>query len=77
MDKILIEVRGGTIQRIAATKYMQIIIVDWDNIDAGDKAVNRRTIPDKIVKKGEFYQIFDETTPAEAEVREDLKRIHF
>jgi hypothetical protein len=72
MTRILIEVNGGVITRITSTAPIEIITVDWDNIQAGDGFVE--SVPDRIAKRGEFYQCFMENDPLETEIREDLKR---
>jgi hypothetical protein len=34
--KVLIEVSGGVVQAVAATPGVDVMLVDWDNIEAGD-----------------------------------------
>ena len=75
-SRILIEVSGGNIQRILATESYTVILIDHDNIEAGDHPVVV-TSPDEIVSKGEFYQAFcDESDPQIMEVRDELKKLH-
>ena len=76
MTNILIEVRGGNIQNILSTKDVRIIIIDYDNIEAGDSPVVE-TAPDQVLPKGTFYQAYcDESDPLTMEVRDELKRLH-
>jgi hypothetical protein len=71
--RILIEVEGGVITRIISTEPIEVITVDWDNIQAGDGFVESEQ--DHIAKKGEFYQYFtDASIPVEMEIRDELKR---
>jgi hypothetical protein len=73
MTRILIEVNGGMITNIISTAPIEIITVDWDNIQAGDGFVE--SVPDRIVKRGEFYQTFsDESDPLQMEIHDELKR---
>lgn len=53
MTKILIEVRGGNIVNIIATADLNIKIVDWDNIETDNSAL-------EIVAKAIKYQSPDE-----------------
>jgi len=76
MTNILIEVRGGNIQNIIASKDVKIIIIDYDNIEAGDSPVVE-TASDQILPKGTFYQTYcDESDPQAMEIRDELKRNH-
>jgi hypothetical protein len=36
MTKILVEVRGGCVQRVVSTSPAEVVILDWDGIKAGD-----------------------------------------
>jgi hypothetical protein len=36
MTQIVIQVRGGVVQHIATNTEAEIILIDWDNIEAGD-----------------------------------------
>ena len=72
--RILIEVSGGNIQRILATETCNIVIIDHDNIEAGDSPVVE-TFPDQTMIEGTFYQAFcDESDPQTMEVRDELKK---
>ena len=74
--RILIEVSGGNIQRILATETCNIVIIDHDNIEAGDPPVVE-TFPDKTIPEGKFYQEYtDENDPREVEIHDALKRLH-
>lgn len=75
--KIIIEVRGGTVQCISANRNCDIIIVDYDNIDNGESPVSGVLAQDATFQDGEAYQLFTEPGKQEEEVRDELKRIHF
>lgn len=76
MSKILIEISGGNIQRIISSLTLDVIIIDHDNIDAGDPPVVD-TLPDQTMIEGTFYQAFcDESDPRTMEIRDELKRLH-
>lgn len=73
MERILITVEGGTIQHIASTSEIDIIIVDYDNMEHGDKPVTTHE-PDTILQSGNFHELYtDITSPQDMEVRELLK----
>jgi hypothetical protein len=76
--RIFIEVSGGNIQRIVTNEDVDIVIVDHDNIDAGDKPdFSSFYAPDYITKTGEFYMLYsDENDPRDMEIRDELKRNH-
>lgn len=75
--RILIEISGGNIQRILASETCNVVIIDHDNADAGDKPVVE-TFPDGTMIPGTFYQAFsDESDPRAVEIRDELKRIKF
>ena len=74
--RILIEVSGGNIQRILATETCNVVIIDHDNIEAGDPPVVE-TFPDQTMIEGTFHEAFyDESDPQTMEVRDELKRLH-
>jgi hypothetical protein len=76
MSKILIEVSGGNIQRIISSLCLDVVIIDHDNIDAGDKPVVETT-PDQMMLEGTFHEAFtDESDPRTMEIRDELKRRH-
>jgi hypothetical protein len=44
--KIVIEVGGGLVTNVYADTGVEIVIVDWDNIDAGDDPPEKLQFPD-------------------------------
>ena len=36
--RVVIEVFGGVVQAIYAPRFVEVVLVDWDNINAGDEA---------------------------------------
>jgi hypothetical protein len=73
MSKILIEVSGGSIQRILSSEDLEVIIIDHDNIDAGDPPVVQ-TSPDQIMIEGTFHEAFlNEGDTRSMEVYAELK----
>jgi hypothetical protein len=76
MSKILIEVSGGNIQRIISSLCLDVVIIDHDNIDAGDKPVVETT-PDQMMLEGTFHEAFiDGSDPRTMEIHDELKRRH-
>ena len=79
--KILITIRGGNITDIMSNvKDAEIVIIDHDNADAGDKPVSDIMNPDYFVKdaNGEmFYERFRDDEPMNIEIRDELKRMKF
>ena len=73
--RILIELSEGTIQNIVSTEPVEIIIVDWDNIDCGEEPIFKSE-PEHIRKAGTFYELFDVNDLHSKEVRDELKRLH-
>jgi hypothetical protein len=80
--KILLSVRGGVIQEIHSNQdpeNVEIVIVDWDNVDVGESAIHPvepiHNPKSKFENAWELYT--DEDDVAEMEVREDLKRLKF
>lgn len=50
-SKILIWVDGGNIQSIQSTQDVDVMVVDWDNIDAGDDIPEDFDYPVEIKEK--------------------------
>jgi hypothetical protein len=76
MSKILIEVSGGNIQRIISSLCLDVVVIDHDNIDAGDEPVVE-TAPDQVMLEGTFYGAFiDEGDSRTMEIHDELKRRH-
>jgi hypothetical protein len=44
--KIVVEVGGGLVTNVYADTAVEIVIVDWDNIDAGDDPPEKLQFPD-------------------------------
>jgi len=78
MVRILIQVSGGNIQNIIANENVEIVIVDYDNMEKGDAPdFSSFYEPDSIMETGTFYQQFtDASEPMDMEVRDELKRNH-
>jgi hypothetical protein len=36
MNKVMITIRGGVLQSVTSTEHVQYLLVDHDNIEAGD-----------------------------------------
>lgn len=75
--RIFIEVRGGTIETVCATQNIDLVIIDYDNIDNGASPVSEVLAPDAIFPPGEAHELFTESGKAEEEVRDALKLIKF
>jgi len=37
MTKLIIEIRGGVLTRVTSNITIKYVLVDWDNIEAGDE----------------------------------------
>ncbi len=72
--KVLIEVRGGTVTTVCATQDIDILIVDWDNIQNGSSPIGDILGPDANFEPGKAHTLFtDSSDPEEMEVRDILK----
>lgn len=70
--KVLITVQGGLIQSVCSNQHnMTVIIVDYDRGDHGENPVYEEPV------QGINEITFDNPTPMEAEVKNELERIHF
>jgi hypothetical protein len=36
--RVVVEVRGGNVEAVYAGDFVEVVMVDWDNISAGDSA---------------------------------------
>lgn len=73
-NKVVIEVKGGIVQRIGTHHDIDIALVDWDNFSQGDEPV-KKYAPDTI--STDLYTLYDSSDVQENEVRDELKRLHF
>lgn len=74
--KILIIVSGGNVQDVVTNQEVDVILIDHDNIDAGDKPVNY--YPTNSFKDGEAHQLFTQfDDKREEEIHNELKRLKF
>jgi len=73
MNKILIQIRGGNVEMIAASKDIKIVIVDYDLQDIGVNPVKTYE-PDSI--ETEFHSLYSTENESDSEVRFELKRLH-
>lgn len=76
MTKILIYVEGGNIQMVAASKKIDLVVVDRDNQDAGDDPV-ANNYPYEIKKPGTFKELFPFQDNSDRKVYEELDRLNF
>ena len=68
--KILIEIFGGNIQRIISSEDAEIVIIDYDNIEAGDSVENiKKYGPDLITNN--ISSVFKD------KIKEKLKQLNF
>ena len=37
MTKIIIEIKGGVLTNVISNEHIEYVVVDWDNIEAGDE----------------------------------------
>lgn len=73
--KVLIEIRGGTLQAVYSNAPFDYVLVDYDNIDAGESPVSEPSQPDVITV--DLFALYNEPDPPGIEIREELKRIKF
>jgi len=76
MVKVLIYVEGGNVQMVAASETIDLVIVDRDNIDAGDEPVGQYE-PDTIQESGTFHELFTSDDKPDREIHDELKRLKF
>lgn len=79
MNKIIIEVRDGSIIGIHATNSeTQIVIVDHDLTDNGENPVSISILsPDATFQDGKGYLLYGNTEPEDVEIADELKRLKF
>lgn len=75
--KILITIEGGNLQSIHSTEEIDIVLVDFDNIENQTEIELDVLSPDNIVNSGKFYQLFSEKDNPESDIRDELKRIKY
>ena len=75
MERILIEVKGGNIQNIIASKPLEIFIVDFDNISQGGEPVSYQK-PNHILKRGTFFKHYYLNDEQNKKIRAELKRLY-
>lgn len=73
--KLIIEIRGGNLTALLSTANLQYVVVDYDNIGNGGDPVGEPLKPDGVAD--DLYTFYNEPTPQDQEIREELKRIHF
>jgi len=77
--KVLITVENGIITNISSNKdgeEIQIVIVDYDNLENGGDVVSGILAPDDVID--DLYTLFtDENDPMNVEIHDELKRLHF
>lgn len=74
--KILIEVDGGLIKYIASSSEVEVVIVDWDNIKAGDEPENLEVGTQDTVTE-DFPSIFGRDTELDGRIRARLTELNF
>ena len=47
--KIILEVEGGIVKNVISTEPLEYIIVDWDNLEAGDDFPEMEDFRDDII----------------------------
>lgn len=72
-NKLIIEVRGGTIVNVVSNHDLQYVIVDHDWEDNDHSVVSEVLEPDVISKQETLRHLFAD----DAEIHNDLKRIKF
>jgi hypothetical protein len=70
--KVLIQVEGGNINFIASNQEIEIVIIDYDLPNYGEKPV-KKIQPDIIMD--EFYTLYSDNTNSESEIRDELKKL--
>lgn len=71
--KVLIVVEGGVIQNVLTSGEAEVVIVDYDE-PAGNMI---RDFPHQEIEIEDFFKQITEDTPAEKEVRDELKQRKF
>lgn len=75
---ILITIEGGNLQNVVSSfGDVEILVVDFDNMEVGDKPVYVRE-PDNVLKNGKFHELYTNASDSqEMEVREVLKDLGY
>lgn len=47
--KVILEVEGGIVKNVISTEPLEYIIVDWDNLKAGDEFPDMDSFRDDII----------------------------
>lgn len=79
MNKIIIEVRDGSIIGIFSTNpETRIVIVDYDLIDDGQNPVSISALePNATFQDGKGYLMYGNTEATDIEISDELKRLKF
>ena len=76
--KIIAVVEGGLLQSISTNQPAQVILIDYDNLNAGDFPDCTPNNPDEIFKDGEAYKMFEKSTTAnDKNICEQLQLLNF
>lgn len=76
MVKVLIEVSGGLVKFMASSEDINFIIIDWDQLQAGDK-VDDIDIIDPDVITHDFHSLFSRNREMDGAIRERLTELNF
>lgn len=68
--------REGVIECVTSIKEIDLIIIDYDNLNAGDK-VEDLVIGNADREEEEIYSIFNNNDMLTQEIREHLKQLNF
>ena len=49
MIRVILEVEGGIVKNVISTEPLEYIIVDWDNLEAGDEFPEMEDFRDDII----------------------------
>jgi hypothetical protein len=77
--KVLIVVDGGSITFVGANAEIEVVIVDYDNIEIGEEPIIEYGYQDNIFEDGQAFDSIDNfpLSQKEIEVRTKLKDIKF
>lgn len=77
MAKIIIDVSGGIVQAVHCPtgEFIEYVVVDWDNINVGESPVLESMEADTQGMPGGM--IYSDGSPAETEIADELKRLHY
>ena len=55
--RVVVEVRGGNVEAVYAGDFVEVVLVDWDNIGEGDSACLLDPTPESEMEEATAAQV--------------------